>query len=191
MLYLTIFQIITRRAKYFFFTTRKGLEPKKVLGSLLQGCVMHAGLFFPWVALAQIYLADKVNTLRYFLPQSEDWFYLLFFIALNVIMFEYYSKAFVQIQFSEAEGSISLFKGKIVISGGKKLGLVLTNLLWVFGHIPEFLWLQYDIGPVNAVFFILIAGALTSYTVWHTENIFGVTIGHILLNVLIVTAYAS
>jgi len=191
VLYQIIFHIITGRAKYLFFTTRKGLEPKNVLNSLLQGCAMHAGLFFPWVALAQIYLADKVNSLEfaYFLPKPMDWFYHILFVALNVMMFEYYSKAFVQIQFSEAEGAISLFRGKLVISGGKKLGLVLTNILWIFGHIPEFLWLQYDIGPVNAVFFILIAGILTSYTVWHTENIFGVTIGHVLLNVLITVAY--
>jgi len=80
------------------------------------------------------------------------------------------------------------------------LGLVTSILVWIIGHITEFLWLQDFLGPANAVFYLLISGVLTAYTVWHTENIFGVTIGHIifgvtighiLLNILLVTAFPT
>ncbi|MHA1738216.1 MAG: hypothetical protein ACTSXA_07070 [Candidatus Heimdallarchaeota archaeon] len=193
VLYLIIFRIITKKKTRLFISTKKGLEPKNIISGLMQGFAMHAGLFFPWVALVQIYLIEKVDTLSFFLltPNPDDYFFMIVFIALSVTRTEYYTKAFVQIQFSEAVGSISLFRGKLKISGGKKLGLVASILVWIIGHITEFLWLQDFLGPANAVFYLLISGVLTAYTVWHTENIFGVTIGHILLNILLVTAFPT
>ncbi|MHA1355030.1 MAG: hypothetical protein ACTSR1_07660, partial [Candidatus Heimdallarchaeota archaeon] len=63
VLYLIIFRIITKKKTRLFISTKKGLEPKNIISSLMQGFAMHAGLFFPWVALVQIYLIDKVDTL--------------------------------------------------------------------------------------------------------------------------------
>jgi hypothetical protein len=190
---LIIFRLVTKKKTKLFITTKKGLAPKNIIASILQGFAMHAGLFFPWVALVQIYLADKVDTLSFFpiTPNPDDYFFMIFFIALSVTRTEYYTKAFVQIQLSEAVGSISLFRGKLVISGGKKLGLTASIIIWILGHITEFFWLQDFLGPANAIFYLVIAGVLTAYTVWHTENIFGVTLGHILLNIFLVIAFPT
>ncbi|MFW9924750.1 MAG: hypothetical protein ACFFDW_15825 [Candidatus Thorarchaeota archaeon] len=189
IIYLTIFQWKTKKAKYFFVTTKKGLQPKKIISSLLQGIAMHAGLFYPWILLAQKYLKG-VNSLHYFLINPMDWFYQIMFFALNVLMFEYYSKAFIQLQFTEAKGSLRLFGGAIEIKSGKWLGFILQNIAWLGGHIQEFFWLQDYIGVVNAVFFILVSGILTGLTVLESENIFGVSLGHVLLNIFVLVTYA-
>lgn len=189
IVYLSIFQWKTKKAKYFFITTQKGLQPKKIISSLAQGIAMHAGLFFPWVVLAQKYV-EGVNHLHYFLVTPMDWFYQILFFALNVLMFEYYSKAFIQLQFTEAKGSLRLFNGAIEIKSGKWLGFVLQNIAWLGGHVQEFLWLQDFIGVVGAIFFILVSGILTGLTVLESENILGVSLGHVLLNVFILVTFA-
>ena len=120
----------------------------------------------------------------------NDWVLQITFFAINVIMFEYYSKAFIQLQFTEAKGAISLLGGKITIKGGKWLGFGLQNIAWLGGHVQEFLWLQDYLGVVNALFFIIISGVLTGLTVLKTENIFGVAVGHVLLNVFVLVTYA-
>lgn len=189
MIYLTYFYVKTKKGKYFFLTTKKGLKPKKVISSLLQGIAMHAGIFYPWIILAQRYNPGVIK-LHYFMSKPSDWVVQIVFFALNVLMFEFYSKAFIQIQFSEAKGSLILFNGKLKVKGGKILGFILQNVAWIGGHVQEFLWLQDYIGVVNAIFFILISGILTGLTVLETENIFGVSLGHVLLNVFVLVTYA-
>lgn len=194
LLYTAIFQLVTRRAKYLFLGTKKGLTPKKVISSLVQGVAMHAGIFYPWVVLAQKYVPD-VRSLRlmymFGFDTPLDWFINMSFIAINVMMFEIYSKAFIQLQFAEAKGSIRLFNDRIVIRGGKRLGFILQFLVWMGGHWLEMTWLPDYMGFTNALFFIIMSGLLTGYTVYKTENIFGVTLGHILLNVFIIAHFAS
>ncbi len=189
VIYLVIFQLKTGKAKYFFLATEKGMAPKKIISSLVQGCVMHAGLFYPWILLSQKYMTN-VNNIRYFLFEPGEWIALISFFAINVIVFEFYSKAFIQIQFSQAKGSLKLFKGALEIKSGKILGFILQNIAWLGGHIQEFFWLQDYIGTVNSIFFIIVSGVLTGLTVMETENILGVSVGHVLLNVLIVVTYA-
>ncbi|NHJ03327.1 MAG: hypothetical protein EAX90_00730 [Candidatus Heimdallarchaeota archaeon] len=190
MIYLVIFQIKTKKTKYFFTSTKKGLKPKKIINSLIQGIAMHAGIFYPWILITQKY-STNVAPLEYYLSSANDWALQLIFFALNVIMFEFYSKAFIQIQFSEAKGAIELFNSSFKIQGGKWLGFVLQNLVWIGGHVQEFFWLKDYLGTINAVFFIIVSGILTGLTVLETENIFGVTIGHILLNVLLTVTYVK
>ncbi len=189
VIYLVIFQLKTGKAKYFFLATEKGMSPKKIISSLVQGCVMHAGLFYPWILLSQKYMTN-VNNIRYFLFEPGEWIALISFFAINVIVFEFYSKAFIQIQFSQAKGSLKLFKGALEIKSGKILGFILQNIAWLGGHIQEFFWLRDYIGTVNSIIFIIVSGVLTGLTVMETENIFGVSIGHVLLNVLIIVTYA-
>ncbi|MHA1557509.1 MAG: hypothetical protein ACTSPM_11320, partial [Candidatus Heimdallarchaeota archaeon] len=188
-IYLAIFQIKTGKAKYFFLATKKGMSSKKIISSLIQGCVMHAGLFYPWILLSKKYITN-VNPIRYFLFGPGEWIALMSFFALNVIVFEFYSKAFIQIQFSQAKGSLKLFNGALEIKSGKILGFILQNIAWLGGHIQEFFWLRDYIGVVNSIFFIIVSGVLTGLTVMETENIFGVSFGHVLLNVLIIATYA-
>ncbi|HUU76758.1 MAG TPA: hypothetical protein VMX55_00335 [candidate division Zixibacteria bacterium] len=190
MIYLLIFQLKTKKTKYFFTSTEKGLKPKKIISSLIQGIVMHAGIFYPWVLLTQKY-SGKVVPLVYYLSSANDWALQLTFFALNVIMFEFYSKAFIQTQFTEAKGALEFFNGSLTIQGGKWLGFILQNFVWIGGHIQEFFWLKDYLGSVNAVFFILVSGILTGLTVLETGNIFGVTVGHVLLNVLLTITYVK
>ncbi len=190
IIYLTVFQIKTGKAKYFFLATKKGMSTKKVISSLIQGCVMHAGLFYPWILLSQKYLTN-VNQISYFLFGPGEWVTLIAFFAINVLVFEFYSKAFIQIQFSQAKGSLKLFKGALEIKSGKILGFILQNIAWLGGHIQEFFWLQNYIGVGNSIIFIIVSGVLTGITVMETENIFGVSVGHVLLNVLIIVTYAK
>ncbi|MEA2071057.1 MAG: hypothetical protein U9O98_07175 [Asgard group archaeon] len=188
LLYLTFFYIKTGNFGCYFLATKKGLTTPKIISSLAQGIAMHAGIFYPWILLSQKYLSD-VTPLNYYLPDAQAWVIHLLFYALNVLMFEYYSKAFVQLQFTEATSQVSLYKGKIQIKGGKWLGFILQNLVWLAGHIQEYFWLDDYIGSINAVFFILVSGILTGLTVLETENIFGVAIGHVLLNLLIMISF--
>lgn len=188
-IYLTIYQIKTRKARYFFTSTQKGLSTRKIISSLIQGLAMHAGIFFPWVLLTQKF-STSVDSLSYYLPTTKDWVLQLVFFTLNVLMFEFYSKAFIQIQFTEAKGELLLFNGKLKIKGGKWLGFILQNLVWLGGHVQEFFWLKDYLGPINAIFFILVSGILTGLTVLETENFFGVVVGHVLLNVLLTITYA-
>ena len=193
MLYLLLFKIITKRGKYLFIGTKKGLTPKKIISGLLQGIGMHAGIFYPWVLLAQKYVpgVDSLRFMYFFgFNTPMDWFLSLFFVFLNILMFEVYSKAFIQIQFAEAKGSMQLFKGRFRIKGGKKLGFILQFLVWMGGHWLEMTWLPDYMGFTNALFFIIVSGVLTGFTVYKTENIFGVTLGHFLLNVFIMATYA-
>lgn len=190
MIYLVIYQLKTKKMKYFFISTEKGLKPKKIISSLIQGIVMHAGIFYPWILLTQKY-SGKVVPLVYYLSSANDWALQLTFFALNVIMFEFYSKAFIQIQFTESKGALELFNGFITIKGGKWLGFILQNCVWIGGHIQEFFWLKDYLGSVNAIFFIIISGILTGLTVLETGNIFGVTVGHVLLNVLLTVTYVK
>lgn len=187
--YLTIFHLISGKARYYFITTKEGLRSKKILSSLLQGIFMHAGIFYPWIVLSQKFMSN-VDALSYYLPKTIDWFSWLFFVALNVIMFEFYSKAFVQLQFSKAKEALFLFKKRIKIPGGYFLGFILQNLYWLGGHVQEFFWLKNYLGVVNSICFIVVSGILTGLTVWKTQNIFGVTFGHVLLNVLVTLTYA-
>lgn len=189
IIYMTIINIKTGKAQHLFIATKKGVTPRKVISSLIQGLVMHAGIFFPWILLSQMFM-DNVNQIKYFLIGPGEWATLLAFFAINVIVFEFYSKSFIQIQFMEAKGSLKLFKGAIEIKSGKWLGFVLQNIAWLGGHVQEFFWLQDYIGVVNSAFFIIVSGVLTGITVMETENIFGVTVGHVLLNILIVVTYA-
>jgi hypothetical protein len=189
VLYFILFRVITGKRTLFFIATRKGLQPKNIISSLIQGITMHAGIFYPWILISQNYAKNIFHLANnlYFLEELPVY---LSFVALNVIMFEYYSKSVIQIQFMEAEKAIRLFGGKIRIKGGKWIGFVLQNIAWIGGHIQEYLWLRYYLGPVNAAFFIIVSGVLTGWTVMKTENIFGVVIGHILLNVFITLTYA-
>ena len=189
IIYMLIIRIKTGKARYFFLATKKGLTPKKIISSLIQGCLMHAGLFFPWILLSQMFMDDVIK-LKYFLIGPGEWVALLSFFAINVIVFEFYSKAFIQIQFMEAKGSLKLFRGALEIKSGKWLGFILQNIAWLGGHVQEFFWLQEYIGVVNSIFFIVVSGILTGITVMETENIFGVAVGHVLLNILIVVTYA-
>jgi len=188
IIYLVIFRIKTGKGFLFFITTKNGLSTKNVIKSLIQGLAMHAGIFFPWVVLSQKYI-ENVYPLFYFLDNSIDWFWWIFFISLNVIMFEFYSKAFIQIQFSEIESEFTILGRKISIKDGKFLGFILQFIVWMFGHIQELRWLPTYIGSINAVFFIIVSGLLTGWTVYKTENIFGVTLGHIMLNVFIAITF--
>ncbi|MHA1121903.1 MAG: hypothetical protein ACTSPC_03740, partial [Candidatus Heimdallarchaeota archaeon] len=178
----------TGKGFLFFMATKNGLRPKNIISSLLQGLAMHAGIFFPWVVLSQKYL-DNVYPLYYFLGNSQEWFWWIFFVSLNVIMFEFYSKAFVQIQFSEIQNEFTILGRKITLKDGRFLGFMLQFVVWMFGHIQELRWLPTYIGPINAVFFIIVSGVLTGWTVYKTENIFGVTLGHIMLNVFIAITF--
>ncbi|MHA1170689.1 MAG: CPBP family glutamic-type intramembrane protease [Candidatus Heimdallarchaeota archaeon] len=187
-IYLAIFRIKTGKGFLFFMATKNGLRPKNIISSLLQGLAMHAGIFFPWVVLSQKYI-DNVYPLYYFLGNSQEWFWWIFFVSLNVIMFEFYSKAFVQIQFSEIQNEFTILGRKITLKDGRFLGFMLQFVVWMFGHIQELRWLPTYIGPINAVFFIIVSGVLTGWTVYKTENIFGVTLGHIMLNVFIAITF--
>ncbi|NHJ32624.1 MAG: hypothetical protein FK732_07165 [Asgard group archaeon] len=187
-IYLVFFQIKTGKGFFFFMTTRKGLKPRNIISSLIQGLAMHAGIFFPWVVLSQKYI-ENVYPLFYFLSNAQEWFWWIFFISLNVIMFEFYSKAFIQIQFSEIQNEFTILGRRITLKDGKFLGFMLQFAVWMFGHIQELMWLPTYIGQVNAVFFIIVSGVLTGWTVYRTENIFGVTLGHIMLNVFIAITF--
>ncbi|MBK5114321.1 MAG: hypothetical protein KGD59_11790 [Candidatus Heimdallarchaeota archaeon] len=187
-IYLVFFRIKTGKGFLFFMATKNGLRPKNIISSLVQGLAMHAGIFFPWVVLSQKYV-DNVYPLYYLLSNSQEWFWWIFFVSLNVIMFEYYSKAFIQIQFSEIQNHFTILGRKITLKDGRFLGFMLQFVVWMFGHIQELRWLPTYIGSVNAVFFIIISGILTGWTVYKTENIFGVTLGHIMLNVFIAITF--
>lgn len=188
IIYLGIEQLVTKKNNYFYISTLKGLTPKKVISSIIQGIVMHAGLFYPWVLLSQKYMPG-VSKLHYFFIKPGDWVWYIFFVSLNVIMMEYYTKAFIQIQFEEAISAIKMPFGYQPRKVGKLVGFVLQFIVWMGGHWLELTWLPNYLGLVNAIFFIMVSGLLTGYTVYKTGNIFGVTIGHILLNVFITTTY--
>ncbi|MCK5046540.1 MAG: hypothetical protein KAS22_08165 [Candidatus Heimdallarchaeota archaeon] len=187
-IYLVFFRLKTGKGFLFFMSTKNGLRPKNIISSLLQGLAMHAGIFFPWVVLSQKY-KDNVSPLYYLLGNSQEWFWWIFFVSLNVIMFEFYSKAFIQIQFSEIQNEFTILGRKITLKDGRFLGFMLQFVVWMFGHIQELRWLPTYIGPINAVFFIIVSGVLTGWTVYKTENIFGVTLGHIMLNVFIAITF--
>ncbi|NHJ47021.1 MAG: hypothetical protein FK733_04465 [Asgard group archaeon] len=195
-LYLFVEQIIVRRSdylsirrkNYLYFSTKKGLSPKNIVNSLLQGLLMHAGLFYPWVVLSQEYMPGVTN-LRYFFFDQREWALYMFFVTLNVIMMEYYTKAFIQIQAEETIKKIKFASKYNSQRIGKWVGFALQFLVWMGGHWLELTWLPAYMGFANAFFFVMISGLLTGYTVYKTENIFGVTIGHILLNVFITATY--
>ncbi|NHJ39704.1 MAG: hypothetical protein FK731_06690 [Asgard group archaeon] len=188
IIYLTIEQIITKKGNYFYFSTLKGLTPKKIVSSIAQGILMHAGLFYPWVVLSQKYMPG-VSKLHYFFIKPGDWAFYILFVSLNVIMMEYYTKAFIQIQCEEAISSVKMPYGYQPRKVGKLIGFVLQFFVWMGGHWLELTWLPNYLGLVNAIFFIMVSGLLTGFTVYKTGNIFGVTIGHILLNVFITATY--
>jgi hypothetical protein len=187
-LYLLIEQPLRRKNNFFFLSTRKGLTPKKIVSSLVQGVLMHAGIFYPWVVLAQKYVPGVIR-LRYFFFQPGDWALYLFFVTLNVIMFEYYSKGFIQLQLEQAISKIKFRLPWDARKIGKMSAFVVQFIVWMGGHWLELTWLPQYMGFVNAFFFVLVSGVLTGYTVYKTENIFGVTVGHILLNVFITATY--
>ncbi|NHK31201.1 MAG: hypothetical protein FK730_07605 [Asgard group archaeon] len=188
VIYLGIEQLITKRTNYFYISTLKGFNPKKVVNSFLQGILMHAGIFYPWVVLSQRYMPG-VAKLNYFFIKPGDWAWYILFVSLNVIMMEYYTKAFIQIQFEEAISAIKMPFGYQPRKVGKLVGFVVQFIVWMGGHWLELTWLPNYLGLVNAIFFIMVSGLLTGYTVYKTGNIFGVTIGHILLNVFITATY--
>ncbi len=187
-IYLVFFRLKTGKGFLFFMSTKKGLSAKNIINSLVQGLAMHAGLFFPWVVLAQKYV-DNTQLLYYLLGNAQEWFWWIFFISLNVFMFEFYSKAFIQIQFSEIKSEVTIFGRTLTTVDGRFLGFILQFVVWMIGHIQELQWLPNYMGVVNAVFFIIISGLLTGWTVYKTENIFGVTLGHIMLNVFIAITF--
>ncbi|MBN1330511.1 MAG: hypothetical protein JXA54_13640 [Candidatus Heimdallarchaeota archaeon] len=188
IVYLIVFQKITGRARYLFFGTKAGFSKKKIISSILQGILMHAGIFYPWVVLSQKYVPG-VQHLIYFIPSPIDWFWQIFFVTLNVIMFEYYSKSFIQIQFTEAKGSFTILRKRIEFQKGKMLGFCLQYFVWIGGHWLEMSWLPDYLGIKNAMVFIIVSGFLTGYTVYKTENIIGVMLGHVLLNVFLMVTY--
>ncbi|HUT80853.1 MAG TPA: hypothetical protein VMZ29_06600 [Candidatus Bathyarchaeia archaeon] len=190
LVYLVVFQKITGRARYYFLGTKTGFTKKKVISSILQGILMHAGIFFPWVVISQKYIPG-VQHLIYFIANPTDWFWQIFFVTLNVIMFEYYSKSFIQIQLAEAKGSFTILKKKIEFQKEKMLGFCLQYIVWIGGHWLEMSWLPDYLGIKNAMFFIIVSGLLTGYTVYKTENIIGVTLGHVLLNVFLMVTYVN
>jgi hypothetical protein len=187
--YLIGYGMLTKKKHRLFLTTKKGMKGKKIISSLMQGILMHAGLFYPWVVLTQKFCPTVEKLCYWFNDPGEGAIYLVI-VAVNVIMFEYYSKAFVQLQFMEGTGKIELLGGKITLQGGKKMGLGLQIAAWLIGHIQELLWLQKYLGWGNAAAFIIVSGVLTGITVMETENILGVTVGHILLNVLLVVTFS-
>jgi hypothetical protein len=130
-----------------------------------------------------------VSDLKYFFFSRGEWALYIFFVALNVIMMEYYTKAFIQIQAEETIKKIKFSSKYNPQQIGKWVGFVLQFIVWMGGHWLELTWLPRYMGFVNAFFFVLVSGILTGYTVYKTENIFGVTVGHILLNVFITATY--
>ncbi len=188
IIYLMIFHRITGQAKYFFLGTKAGFTRKKIISSIVQGILMHAGIFYPWVVISQKF-NPSVQQLAYYITTPTDWFWQIFFVMLNVIMFEYYSKSFIQLQFAEAKGSFTVFKKKIIFQKEKMLGFCLQYFVWIGGHWLEMSWLPDYLGLKNAMFFIIVSGFLTGYTVYKTENIIGVTLGHVLLNVFLMVTY--
>jgi len=192
VLYLIITQLIkTKRIQTLFLSTRTGRSRKNVLKSLLQGLGMHAGIFYPWITLANRNVpgVSSLDFWYFHLNTPIDWFREILFISLNIIMFEYYSKAFVQLQFTEAAGALILGRGKRVLKVGKRGAFLLQFIVWMGGHWLEFTWLPDVMGLANAIAFITLSGLLTGLTVYDTENIFGVTIGHIMLNILVMITF--
>ncbi|MFX1513130.1 MAG: hypothetical protein ACFFCQ_11130 [Promethearchaeota archaeon] len=158
----------TTRSSYYF-TTEEGLKRRNLAVSFGWGCGIHLFIFFPWFGYF-VFEGLKPGFISWYVSPLHGLPLYMLTVVINVTTVEYFTKAFCQLQIEEAFN--------------KKIAFIAQFFYWLAGHIIEYLWLVEYTGIFHAVGLIVVSGLLTGLLVSETENIYGVTVGHILLNVL-------
>ncbi len=153
----------------YYLTTKKGQKRRNLIKSFYIGCGMHLFLFFPWFGYF-VFEGLKPGFIEWYVSPLHGIPIYLLTVAVNITTVEYYTKSFCQLQISEAFN--------------EKIAFITQFFYWVIGHVIEYLWLEPYTGSLHATGIIVVSGLLTGLVVTETENIYGVTVGHFLLNVL-------
>ncbi len=159
-----------RESLLLLLGTKKGRSLRYILRSLLEGMLIYVVLMFPL-----FYLGRQWNPLLFsWFDANQNPRIIVYIVgaAVSVTSVELITKGYLM--------TTSLEKNipKTIIFSS-------SLIAWIFGHVVEFLWLSVYVPAWYAIFLLLLAGLLSITSVFNTENIIGVTIGHIMINVLI------
>lgn len=160
-----------RHAFLLLIGTPKGRSPRHLIRSVVEGLIIYVGFMLPL-----FYLGRMWNPLLF------TWFDL----NQNPRIMLYLVSAIVSVTSVEL-----ITKGYLMtvsIENGLPKGIVATcsMVAWCVGHVVEFMWLSAYVPAWYAIFLLLLGGILSIISVFNTENIVGVIVGHIMINVVIV-----
>jgi hypothetical protein len=148
------------------FTRRK---PK--LGGLDRGFLAGIGMYLlfllPLLALIPSN-PDYFRGFRMMAPVFAAW---AFLTLIQVSSVDFFTKRIVQLEVEKLWGP------------GR--GMLAQFAVWCGAHVIEYGWLKDIAGPVGAILFLGVTGAVTGAVYWRTKNVLGMMAGHWLLNLLL------
>lgn len=156
---------------------------KPILGEVKKGFLSGIFIYIPFLIWVCAYIPSNREFFKDFAAGVFDGnpsHFILWnlFTAMNVMPVDYFTKRIVQ---HEVE---SLF--------GAKIGFVAQLAVWCAGHVPEILELLAGImGIWGAAIFVVASGATTGLVYWKTRNVFGMMVGHWILNLGVAVAVVA
>ncbi len=152
--------------------TKRGRTKNYILRSLLEGLGIYVIVMLPLFYLGRLWWNSELFT----------WFD----FRQNPRILIYVIGAFVSVSSVELVTKGYLMTSSLEKNLPKPIIFFNAMLAWILGHIVEYLWLSVYVPPWYAIFVLLLAGLLSVMSVFNTENIIGVTVGHIAINVIII-----
>ena len=154
-----------------FFGTEVGYSKRNLIVGFIEGNLLFIVIFAP------LFLLGRINNTALFswFEFSKNPNIMIFLIGtfISVTSVEFTTKGYVML----SQISMKADYNKIFF-----LGMV----AWTLGHIVEFLWLRVYVNDLNAAFLLIFAGIVSTYAVLRSHNFFGIWIGHLNLNVVII-----
>ncbi len=137
------------------------------------GISLFGGLMIYQIA-AIVFLAKKIFFNGWLAFTSEEVVINLVLIGIMASLTDFWTRGFILMQFSDHYG--------------KRWGIIIQNMSWFTIHIYEVQLLQYYMGLWGAIALTLILGIGGDLVALKTRNLYGLMLGHFVLNIQIAMA---
>ena len=142
------------------------------LGGLDRGFLEGLFIYFIFAGYVFLYYVNNNEFFTDYAKMGWEIPIFLFFIALNVMPVDFFTKRFIQAPLS--------------VQYGPRIAIILQTLVWLAAHIPESLWLDDLMGTVGVWVFLGFTGLITGISYERTKNVSGMMAGHVVLNLFVV-----
>ena len=151
----------------FLAFTKRGMELGKIDSGLVKTMVVYQAFAF-WIVA--YYFGKPDFFVDYDLLGTEYLVYLAM-VVFYVPPVDFFTRRMVHLEIEKVYGL--------------KMGFAVGTLAWVVGHAGEIVWLSKLTGLAGSSIFILVTGLVTSYLYQRYKNIWGLMIGHWVLNLIV------
>ncbi len=152
------------------FGTEIGMSSRFIVRSLLEGLFIYVFVLFPFFYIGRLWDSRLFSWFN--VDENPAVFIYVVGAVISVTSVEFITKGYLMI--TSIERGIS-----------RPLIFASSMCAWLIGHVVEYLWLSVYVPSWYAIILLITAGILSIRSVFNTENILGVWLGHILINFVI------